>query len=94
MIDLIFVALLQAAAGDPAQPAEQQEGAAPPAATAQQTTTQTPAEDGGVICRREQITGTRLTQRVCRTAAERQALEDESRDMLQRQQQMMPRQGN
>lgn len=91
MIDLIFVALLQAAAGDPAQPAEQQQNA-PPAATAQ-TTVQTPAEEQ-VICRREQITGTRLTQRVCMTAAERQRIEDETRDMLQRQQQMQTARGN
>jgi len=93
MIDLIFVALLQAAAGDPAQPSQEQTSA--PAATSQAAAEQTPpSDDGEVRCRREAITGTRLTQRVCRTAAEQQRIEDESRDMLQRQQQMMPARGS
>jgi hypothetical protein len=93
MIDLIFVALFQAAAG-PAEPANTQpEPAATQSAgqsTAQAQTEQQPHER----CRREIITGTRLTQRVCTTANQDQELADDSRDMLQRAQSGMPLHSN
>lgn len=76
MLDLIFVALLQAAAGDPVPPPEapQQTAAA----------TQTAEADEGIRCERQAIVGTRLSQRVCTTAAQRREMEEYARTQIQR----------
>lgn len=85
MIDLMLVALLQAVAGDPAQPAEpvQQTSEAPAAAATPPVQQTTPAADE-VRCRREPIVGTRLSQRVCTTAAQDAAMREEARQMINR----------
>lgn len=76
MVDLIFVALLQAVAGDPAAPTaptETQVAQAPAA-----------AEDEGIRCERQAIVGTRLAQRVCTTAAQRREMEEYARTQIHR----------
>jgi hypothetical protein len=84
MFDLILVALLQAAAGDPAQPAETApQTSEAPAVQAEAPQQATPAEEE-VHCRREPIVGTRLSQRVCTTAAQDAALREEARQMINR----------
>lgn len=86
MIDLIFIALLQAVAGDPAQPADTapQQTAEAPAATQTETATQTTPAAEEVRCRREPIVGTRLSQRVCTTAAQDAAMREDARQMVNR----------
>jgi hypothetical protein len=98
MIDLILIALFQAAAGDPA-PAEQApatpqatEGAAQ-AAEGAQGQEQAPTQERR-RCRRELIVGTRMTQRVCTTASEDRQAEREARDFVQGAQGQTPLQGN
>jgi len=92
MIDLIFVALLQAAAGQ-AEPANTP--SEPAAQSAGQSTTQAQApQQPHERCRRELITGTRLTQRVCTTVGQDEHMADESRDILQRAQSTMPLSSN
>jgi hypothetical protein len=77
MVDLIFVALLQAVSGDPAAPAENAtQVAEAPAAT--QT------EDEGIRCERRTIVGTRLSERVCTTAAQRREMEEYARSQINR----------
>jgi hypothetical protein len=98
MIDLILIALLQAAAGDPA-PA----GQTP--ATPQATEDATQAAEGAQgqdqaqteerrRCRREIVVGTRMTRRICTTASEDRAAEREARDFVQGAQGQTPLQGN
>ena len=89
MLDLIFIALMQAALGDPA-PATDPAAQPSPAATQQpadqagaQTSEQTPAADA-VRCRRERLSGSRLTERVCTTAAQDEELRDNARNMINR----------
>jgi hypothetical protein len=86
MIDLILVALLQAVAGDPVQPAEtaEQTSEAPAATVGSPATQQTTPATDEVRCRREPIVGTRLSQRVCTTAAQDEALREEARQMINR----------
>ena len=83
MIDLLFIALMQAAAGAPTTPAAdqpQQQTQQQP----QQVLTGTNRPDGQVLrCRREPVLGTRLTRRVCMTDQERQQIENDSREQLQ-----------
>lgn len=91
MIDLILVALFQAAAG----PAE-----APASEPAAQASTQ-PAEQAAAApqanegeerlrCRREPIVGTRLSRRICTTSREDQVLTDETRAQIHRMQSELP----
>lgn len=87
MFDLILVALLQAVAGDPAQPAETAQQTSEAPATAAQTEAapqQTPSEAEPVRCRREPIVGTRLSRRVCTTAAQDAAMREDARQMVNR----------
>jgi hypothetical protein len=60
MLDLVFVALVQAAAGTPATPAED------PQTESVQVTTDQPQEQPRRVCRRVRETGSRLGVRVCR----------------------------
>jgi hypothetical protein len=91
MLDLIFVALLQAAAGDPAVPADTPTAAQTEETPTEQVTVQqpAPAEDERVRCRREPVVGTRLSRRICTTAAQDRALADDARDMVNRAQGQM-----
>lgn len=67
MIDLIFVALFQAAAGDPAAaPDPNTEGAPQPAATE----TEQESEEPRMVCRRGSEIGSRVTRRVNCVSAE------------------------
>ena len=93
MIDFILVALLQAVAGDPAGPPETANSPAPPAA--EQSTAQMPRQEGEQVrCRREIITGTRVTRRVCTTPEQDRAMSDESRAFVDQAQRQMPAQSN
>jgi hypothetical protein len=98
MIDLILIALFQAAAGDPA-PAQN------PAATPQATEDAAQTAEGAQgqeqtqteerrRCRRELVVGTRMTHRVCTTASEDRAAAREARDFVQDAQSQTPLQGN
>ncbi|MGE0046280.1 MAG: hypothetical protein AB7T08_11025 [Hyphomonadaceae bacterium] len=82
-MDLLFVALLQAAAGEPqpapAPPATEQTQPSEPAAA------ETPAEDPDldrVVCRTEQVVGSRLGRRVCMTRRERLELRRQQQQRL------------
>lgn len=77
MVDLIFVALLQAVAGDPTAPGE-----AIPQTTATEPAAE--AEDEGIRCERQPIVGTRLSQRVCTTAAQRREMQEYARAQINR----------
>lgn len=67
MIDLLLVALFQAAAGDPASaPDPSAEGAAQPAATE----TEQDSEEPRMVCRRGSEIGSRVTRRVTCVPAE------------------------
>lgn len=62
MISWIFVALLQAVAGDPAAPAPE----APAAAAETPAATAAPAQpEMRRVCRREDVTGRRFGRRIC-----------------------------
>lgn len=83
MLDVFFIALLQAAAGPPAEPAE-------PAPVEQQEP-QTQAEPAAPTsenernrrrCRYETVTGSRMGATVCRSRTEEQELENEGRVLL------------
>jgi len=92
MIDLVLIALLQAAAGDPAPAAE-----TPPQQTQQTEQAQgqpesQPAEERR--CRREVVVGTRMTRRVCTTPSEDRAAEQEARRLTDRAQSQMGLQAN
>jgi hypothetical protein len=96
MIDLVLIALLQAAAGNPAPPP-----AEPPAVHApEQTSPEVEATQSDLQqperrrCRREQIVGTRMTQRICTSESEDRAAEREARDFTNRAQSQTPLQGN
>ena len=84
MIDLIFVALMQAAAGDPTTPPATAAQTAPAQQTTQQTGAQ--ADRHALRCHREPIIGTRISRRVCLSDAERQQIENDSREQLQQMQ--------
>jgi hypothetical protein len=93
MIDLVLIALLQAAVGEPAPAAEA------PAQAAEQQAEQVEAENEASQaerrrCRREVIVGTRLTRRVCTTASEDRQIENDAREFTSRTQSQMPLQGN
>jgi hypothetical protein len=99
MLDLVFIALLQAVAGDPAAPADPAQ-AAPPATTEQPADqTSEPAADADegqdeVRCRREPVVGTRLSRRICTTAAQDQAMREDARNMVNRAQSQSPSRSN
>lgn len=98
MIDVVLVALFQLAAGAP--------DAAPPTETAPVTEAQptaTPAaaqsQDQEAVerrrrCRREASTGSRLPMARCSSASEDAALQNDSRDMLNRAQSQIPLNSN
>lgn len=82
MIEFVFVALLQAVAGQP-------DTSGPAPASQEQTSAPSTAAPGGgeperLRCRREPIIGTRLSRRICTTEAEDQMITDESRNMINR----------
>lgn len=97
MIDLILVALFQAAAGDPApahtpatpQANESTDQAAESPQGQNQAATEEPRR-----CRREVVVGTRMTRRVCTTASEDREAAREARDFVQGAQGQTPLQGN
>ena len=95
MLDLLFVALMQAAAGDPAVADPQ--ATAPAAQTEAAPAVQTASEqvDSGNVrrCRVETYTGSRLGARVCATARERQERENDTREFLRRAQTLHDNQG-
>lgn len=88
MIDLIFVALFQAAAGDPAPATEtapqQTSEAPPPQVESPQTLQQTAQADGAVRCRRERVSGSRVMQRVCTTEQQDAEMRSDARQMINR----------
>ena len=92
MLDLLFVALFQAAAGDPAPASEQDL----PAATENvESTEAAPAneEQEPEVHRRcwtEQVTGTRFGRRVCETRDQRVERERETREMMHNMQMTSP----
>jgi hypothetical protein len=96
MIEAIFVALFQAAAGAPeTPPAEPVEATAAQEQTVAQAEPQpAAAPQEQLICHREPVLGSRIKRRVCLTAAEQQVLTDESRDQIHRMQSQIPQQGN
>jgi hypothetical protein len=90
MLQLVFVAFFQAASGVPEAPAPQ-----PPTETAQTpAASQVQPAQPREVCRRQPVTGTRLTRTVCLTPEQQQQIEDESRDLTNRAQSQMPLQGN
>jgi hypothetical protein len=80
LIELVFMAVLQAAAGEPAQPAQQQPAAAQEQPVAEETAAE---ERRRRRCRVDTVTGSRLAARVRNSQAERESLSQEGRDMLQ-----------
>ena len=85
MIDLLFLAVFQVAAGDPAPaPAEQTETVAAEA-TAPATEVQEPTVHRR--CWTEQVTGTRFGRRVCETRDQAVERERDTREMVQDMQQ-------
>jgi len=91
MLDLMFVALFQVAAGDPAAAPPTQDATvneatetAPTteAAAGQAAGNTAPAQEEEMICRREPVTGSNLRRRVCRTRAEIQRLEEDTQHAL------------
>lgn len=93
MLTLLMVALLQAAAGEPQMPSATAPVEAPAAAAApiNVATAAQPATPAPVMrCRREQVTGTRLTQRVCTTGAQDANMAQDGRDFTNRFQSQLP----
>lgn len=85
MLDLLFVALVQAAAG-PTEPAPPPVGPqAEASATAGAATEEADEDLDRVVCRREMLTGSNLPRRVCLTVRERNQLSDQAQDNLARQ---------
>jgi hypothetical protein len=84
MLDVLFVALFQAAVGPPAEPAEpgpveQQE----PQTQAEPDTPTSQNERNRRRCRYETVTGSRMGATVCLSQNEEQELENEGRVLLQ-----------
>lgn len=87
MFDIILVALLQTAAGDPASPAQNapQTQEAPATAPSQpQAEQQTANADDVVHCRRERLSGSRVMQRVCTTTRQDAEMRSDARQMINR----------
>jgi hypothetical protein len=82
MIDLLLVALFQAAAGDPAAA----ETATPAPAAEQPATEGSETEEAAPRrrCRMEQITGSRMPIRVCMSPQQEAAAEEDAREMVRR----------
>jgi hypothetical protein len=94
VIDLLLVALFQAAAGDPA-PAEttaQAPAAEQPAPRAEATTPENPQQQRR--CRNERVVGSRMPVRVCMTPQEEMAAEEDAREMVRRGQGTYPMAGD
>lgn len=89
MLDLVLVSLFQVVAGAAGAPAQAAPSAQQPAADNQQA--QPPARRER--CRRENITGTRLSRTVCTTEAQDGEIEAESREQIHRMQMNMGLQG-
>src|SRR5262245_6646001 len=82
LLEILFVALTQAAAGDPAQTAPAAD-LAPVAA--QETTEQAPAPQQAVRCRRENVLGSRVSRRTrCTTAHQDRQEQEDSRELHDR----------
>jgi hypothetical protein len=80
MIELLFVAMYQAAAGEPVEAVQQQPATQEQIASEEQSARR---ERNRRRCRVDQVTGSRLGARVCNSDAEREALSQEGRDLLQ-----------
>lgn len=81
MLDLIFVALFQAASGQPAAPPEEAAPQAQSPAAEAQPQAQDPADQRR--CRRTAHTGSRIAStRVCMSAREEERLREETRHEL------------
>ena len=82
MIDALFVLLMQAAGGEPAEAAQQ-----PAPAQTETTAPAQPAEAqderNRLRCRMETLTGSRMGTRVCRTRAEQDRQSAEGRRLLE-----------
>jgi GTP cyclohydrolase II len=93
MIHLVFIALLQAATTDPAvaDPAAQTTPAAVQQTTTAQTEEQAEAAPAAprVRCRRERVTGSSLSRRVCTTEDQDEAMREDARNMVNRAQSQM-----
>lgn len=87
MLTLFLGALFQAGAGDLAlserTASQATAGAAAERSPANDTASEE-AEGDGRRCRREVIVGTRLSQRICTTAAQRREMEEHARRQLER----------
>jgi hypothetical protein len=88
MLELIFIALYQAAAGAPAETADQSTPTQPVTTIASSAQTELERSRQRVRdqhtrrCRFETTTGSRLGARVCMTQAEREQLEEAGRNLL------------
>lgn len=85
MLDALFVTLMQAAMG---QPAEAPQAEQPVAEQAQEATQEAPGaervrERNRRRCRVENVTGSRLGARVCQSQSEEEMLEREGRGFLE-----------
>lgn len=78
MIEILLSALLQTAAGAPADPPAEQA----PVAAAQAEAGAQEVDRNVRRCRAQTATGSRLRSRVCLSAAEEAALEQEAEDLL------------
>lgn len=101
MISVLFVSLFQAVVGAPADlPAPPPAAAVAPGAPSAEAVG-TPAPNAAAVaprdqmhCRRETVTGSRFTRRVCLTKAEEDAWRTDSRRWLEHAQSQMPTKGN
>lgn len=84
MLQMILVALVQAAAGDVAPPSPILEPPAPSAREESVVVSPAPPEERRVNCRRESQTGSTLVRRTCRTERLTEAEGDHARRALRR----------
>lgn len=91
MIQLIFIALLQVAGGTPETAPADASAAQMTTPAAQQESSQQPERRR---CRREQLTGSRLSTRVCTTSDQDERNAENARVATERFQSQMPLQGN
>ncbi len=83
MISMMLAAALLLAEASPAAAAAEAPAAAAP------TANKVKASKEGMICRREEISGTKMKKKVCATAQEREERREMDRDALDRQQRVM-----
>lgn len=89
MLDLVLVSLFQIVSGAVEAPAQALPSTQQPVAENQQVQPAGPRER----CRRENITGTRLSRTVCTTESQDDQIEAESREQIHRMQMNMGLQG-